>query len=99
MSLTEPGGPTPPTEPNGNGSTRMTDRMDTRSILAIFTIAGVFLLAILVLFVPEAKQQVATQVLMAYLPLATLVLGWYFASSKTSDDKTAIIQAQLPAPK
>ena len=59
---------------------------DTRSILAILTVCCVFGAAFL-----HVEQGVFT----AILPLATIVLGWYFGSSKGSDDKSSAINKQL----
>jgi hypothetical protein len=59
---------------------------DTRSILAIVTVGCVFAAAFI-----HVDQGVFT----AILPLATIVLGWYFGSSKGSDDKSTAISRQL----
>ena len=59
---------------------------DTRSILAVATIGCVF---------GAAFSHVDQGIFTAILPLGTMVLGWYFGSSKGSDDKSAAINKQL----
>ena len=56
---------------------------DTRSLLAVGTMACVF---------GAAFMHLDPAVFTAILPLGTLVLGWYFGSSKGSEDKTALLQ-------
>lgn len=61
---------------------------DTRSVLAVGTMAGV-------LGAAYARSWVDQATFSAVLPLGTLVLGWYFGSSKSSDDKNETIKDQL----
>lgn len=60
---------------------------DTRSVLAIGTVACVF--------VAGFVNGVDNPKFMALLPLGTMVLTWYFGSSKSSDDKNETINKQL----
>lgn len=59
---------------------------DTRDVLAVGTVGGVFALAF---------KHTENGVFTAMLPLGTLVLGWYFGSSKSSSDKDATINAVI----
>ena len=85
MTDTGPTLPATPTTPTPNWFP------ETRNILAVFTVAGVFVL----FFVSAFSKPLDPSVLGAAVPLAVMVLTWYFGSSKSSDDKNETIRDQL----
>lgn len=65
-----------------------------QNVLAIMTVGGLFALY----FVSALVKPVDAGVLNTAVALATMVLGWYFGSSKSSQDKDATIASQMPKP-
>jgi hypothetical protein len=59
---------------------------DVRSILAVGVVSGVFV---------AAFMGIEQQMFIALLPLGTMVLGWYFGSSKSSSDKDTTISGVI----
>jgi len=79
----------PAAEPNKEPSRAPYWFPDTRSLLAVGTMGCVF---------AAAFTHLDPTVFTAILPLGTLVLGWYFGSSKGSEDKNALLQPDKKGP-
>lgn len=67
---------------------------EPRTALAVLTVGGWLVLLLVAGFV----KPIDPGVINTATPLAALVLGWYFGSSKSSQDKDATIAAAVKGP-
>ena len=69
----------------------MISNLTIQGILALLTVGGALALFMVSAFVKPLDPAIINTV----SPLAVMVLGWYFGSSKSSQDKDATIAAQM----